>query len=425
MKTIIKKDLVLFLGKITAKHISGVRDAEKYLNRKLKIVLLTSAKSKISSDVERQLYAVIRTNLTRIDLIEKQLLPYHQRIVAIISKWENMMPLYGRLTVLFPYLKNPTPHSLMLANDKIAMRKAFKKYVPKTAPKFVIVRDAKRATLDLIKKNIKFPCIIKPASLSKSQLVINCYYREELKATLEHAIKKIQVLYRQNKVEHEPKILVEQLMEGSLYSYDVYINSLGKLYFTPVIEIKTGKDIGHDDFFMYLQMTPANLGSREIEEAQGVIRQGIHALGLRSCTAHAEFYKTKAGNFKIVEIASRTGGFREELLFLAYGIRHHMNDLLIRLGKKPVIKPTKKKYIAFMKFWPTKPGKLKAIKGFKKNSERKFVIASHQQKKPGEYVGFSKFGHSYICSFYVSGKDRSELLGNVRKIEKSLSFTIK
>ncbi len=219
-------------------------------------------------------------------------------------------------------------------------------------------------------------------------------------------------------------ILVEQLLVGELYSMDVYVNSLGYCYYTPIIEIKTGKDIGHDDFFMYLQMTPATIDQAEIEIARSVITQGIYALGLRSCTAHAEFYRTKKG-FKIVEIAGRVGGYRDELLDDAFGIKHQMNDILIRLGKKPQVRQLRKKYTGFLKFWPTHRGTLVSIKGFKKNSERDFVLRSQQQKKPGDQVGFSKFGYGFICSFNLIADSRSELLSRVRKIEKSLIFTIK
>lgn len=418
------KNIILFLGNITNEHIAAVHQLEKYLGQAFRIAVLTKTQKRFDKKLEEQIDFVFRTNLQRIDLVEKQLLPVHDEIAAIVSKFENMMPLYGRLTSLFPYLKNPTPRSLNISTDKFEMRKAFRKYAPQTIPKFIVVTDADPATLDHIEHTIKFPCIIKPASLSKSQLVINCYDREELAVALSTAVKKIQAFYKANRVEHPPKILVEQLLEGNLYSVDVYVNSLGHLYYTPFIEIKTGKDIGHDDFFMYLQMTPASLDNGDIESARSVVAQGIYALGLRSCTAHVEFYQTKRG-YKIVEIAARTGGFRDDILYDAYGIRHHMNDILIRLGKKPHLKNSKKQYTAFMKFWPKEKGTLHSIKGFKKNSERSFVLRSKQQRKPGDYVGFSKFGYTYICSFNLAAPTRAELLSNIRKIEKSLSFVVR
>ena len=412
------------MGKITKKHIQGVYDLEKHLKQPFRIALLTTSHEKIEKEILDELDFLFRTNLLRTDLVERQLLPIKNDIAAIVSKSENMMPLYGRLTSLFPYLKNPTPRSLMIATAKVEMRKAFRKYIPKLSPRYMIVADSNKRTLDAIEQYVKFPCVVKPASLAQSQLVINCYDREELKSTLDTVISKIQLLYKQKHVEHEPKILVERLIEGELYSLDVYVNSLGFCYYTPIIEIKTGKDIGHDDFFMYSQITPSGLDPADIEQARSVIMQGIYALGLRSCTAHAEFYRTKKG-FKIVEIAARTGGFRDEILDDAYGIKHHMNDILIRLGKKPDLKQRQKRYTAFLKFWPLQKGTLVSIKGFKKNSERSSVLRSKQQKKPGDQVGFSKFGHTYICSFNVIADSRSELLSNIRKIEKSLDFVIR
>ena len=151
----------------------------------------------------------------------------------------------------------------------------------------------------------------------------------------------------------------------------------------------------------------------------------MHALGIRSCCAHVEFYKTKKGFVKIVEIGARIGGYRDEMYFDAHGIRHGMNDLLIHLGEKPLLKPTKKKHTVFMKFWPRKKGVLKSIKGIKKIREFPFVVRTMQKKVPGEKVGLSKYGHLYICAFNIIADTRTELLANIRKVEKTLEIVLK
>ncbi|HLD82184.1 MAG TPA: ATP-grasp domain-containing protein [Patescibacteria group bacterium] len=419
-----EKNILLFLGIITPAQVENVRELETYLKQKFEIALLTSKTREINQEVAKSVDHLLRTNIKRIDRVEATLAPIHDRIAAILSLYENTMPLYSRLVSLFPYLKTPTPQSIMISNDKSEMRKVLHKYAPKTIPRFMMIKDVKPTTIDEVVKIVKFPCVVKPANLSMSQLIMTCYDENELISSLTDSFKKIRKLYKINNVELEPRILVEQFIEGDLYSVDVYVNSTGKLYYTPFIEIKTGKDIGYDDFFMYTQITKSNLDPKETESAKEVVGQAVHAFGIRSCTAHVEFYKTKKGYYKIVEIGARPGGFRDEILKDAYGLQHNMNDILIRLGKKPDIKLKKKEYSAFMKFWPKKAGRLKSIKGIKKIKEFPFVTKTRQMLNPGDRVGLSKFGYRYICAFNLVAKTRSDLQANMRKIEKALDIQL-
>ena len=200
-------------------------------------------------------------------------------------------------------------------------------------------------------------------------------------------------------------------------SNNAYVNSYGKMYYTPIIEIKTGKDAGYDDLFMYTQITPSVLVKEEEEIAQDIVRKATHAVGLRSGTVHCELMKTPKG-WKVIELASRTGGFREELLYYSFGLRHNLNDFLIHFGKKPILKKSRDMQTVFMKFWPHKSGKIVAIKGLKKAQALKSLVKFRQEKKVGDYAGLSKHGHVFVVGFTLCTKTRSELLADIRKLEK-------
>ena len=416
-KTNKEKNIILYLGSVSSAMLASVRELEKDTGQKYRIFLLTSPKRTILPDVKKTLDKIIRCNVNEMEFIEKALLPYREQIIITISKYESPMPLYARIVPLFPYLRNPDPRSILIANDKLEMRKALKRYVPKITPNFIRIKKYNEAIIKKIIDEIGFPCVIKPTNLSKSKLVINCYYKEELEKNLKLALRKIKSLYKRDFAEAEPKIIVEELMEGQMYSIDAYVNSYGKLYYTPIIEIKTGKDAGYDDLFMYTQITPSILDKEQEIKAQQVMEKATHSIGLKSCTVHCELMKTSKG-WKIIELAPRTGGFREELLFSSFGIKHNLNDLLIHLGKKPILKKPKNNHTVFMKFWPHKAGKLKAIKGLKKAKELKSLVKFRQGKKLGEFAGLSKDGHTFVVAFTLVDKNRSDLLGDIRRLEK-------
>lgn len=412
-----EKNIILYVGNTSVLMMESVRQLEEYLGRKFKIYLLTSLNKKIPTEMEKHLDKVIRCNINEPNLLEKAIYKFRDHVAVCISKYEFAMPLWARVVPFFTYLRNPDPRSILIANDKLEMRKTFRRYCPEITPEFIRVKKGSDNIIKEIIQKVGFPCVIKPTNLSKSKLVINCYYREELEKNLQSVFRKIKSLYKQDSAETEPKIIVEQLMEGQMYSIDAYVSGSGKTYHTPIIEIKTGKDAGYDDFFMYTQITPSVIEKEDEKEAQIVVEKAIHAIGLRSCTVHCELMKTASG-WKVIELAPRTGGFREELLHYSFGINHNLNDLLIHLGSQPELKKVKKKHTVFMKFWPYKPGKLVAIKGLKKAKELKSLVKFRQGKKIGEFAGLSKDAHSFVVGFTLSAKTRSDLLGDIRKLEK-------
>jgi len=412
-----EKNIILFIGAVSSAMLESVKLLEKLLAEKFRPFLLTSLKRNIPSKVANELSEIIRCQADKTEYLEKALVKIHDQVILTNCKYEAPMPIYARIVDVFPYLKNPSHHAILVANDKLEMRKAFRRYYPKITPKFIRVKKITDAIIKEINEKVGFPCVIKPTNLSKSKLVITCYDKEELLKNLEDAFRKIKSLYKKDKAETEPKIIVEELMEGQMYSIDAYVNSYGKSYYTPIIEIKTGKDAGYDDLFMYTQITPSVLAKEEEEKAQQVVLEAIHAVGLRSATVHCELMKTPKG-WKVIELASRTGGFREELLYYSFGIRHNLNDFLIHLGKKPILKKTREMQTVFIKFWPHKAGKLITIKGLKKAKELKSLVKLRREKKLGEYAGLSKHGHTFVVGFTLCTKSRSDLLADIRKLEK-------
>lgn len=417
------KNIVLFLGNGNTGHVKNVRGLEKVLGRKLKIYLLVNPKQKINRLIEKDVDKVIRAKTNKITSLEKAIEPFQEKILILMARFEYSISILAKLVPLFPYLRNPNQRSLEIASNKIEMRKMFSRYAPKISTKFLITDDFSTKTLKEINEKVGFPCVIKPASLSSSKLITINYYEDELKENLTRTFKKIKALYIKSKVSQEPMILVEELLEGTMYSVDAHVNSLGKIYFTPSIEIKTGRDIGHDDFFMYTQITPSQLNKESANKAHEVVEKAVHLIGLRSCTAHCELMRTDDG-WKIIEIGARPGGFREELLGNSYGIKHGINDFLIHIGKKPIIKKLSSKYTCLIKFYPKSSGTLTAIKGLSIIKNKKYVIKARQGRKVGDYCGRSKDGYPFVVAFTLSAETRSEMLGYIRFIEKTIELKI-
>lgn len=423
-----QRDCVLIVGdeslEVAQTIIASVRDLEQILHKRLSILVLVDSKNAKQPFYYDKKATRIVVNTASETKLRDALLPYQERILVVTCRREGLIPILAKVIPHVPYARTPTVESLEWAIDKILMRRRFTQYSKKITPAYTVVSDSNEASIKKIEKKVSYPLVVKPAGLAQSLLVSICYHREDLEKALRTSFRKIRVLYRSRGLQTEPKILVEQFMEGTLYSIDAYVNSRGEPYFTPPVHVKTGRSIGFDDFFGYLQMTPTKLNAEEINRANEVVEQGVHALGLRSTTVHAELMKLGPKTWKIIEIGSRVGGFRHKMYKLSFGFSHALNDLLIRIPRKPLISKKRLGYTAVMKWFAKKEGRLVTIRGIKKakSLESFYDIAINKQK--GDICRFAKHGGISVFNITLHNKDRSKLLADIRRLEQNVKIVI-
>ncbi|PIZ95726.1 MAG: hypothetical protein COX81_00240, partial [Candidatus Magasanikbacteria bacterium CG_4_10_14_0_2_um_filter_37_12] len=248
-----------------------------------------------------------------------------------------------------------------------------------------------------------------------------CYHRDELESTLKTILKTMEQKYKDSNFLHDPQILVEHFMEGDQYSIDAYVDSVGKIFFCPMVYIKTGKSIGFDDFFGYIQMTPAQLNTNSQTEAQQSATETIYALGLRNTSVHIELFRTEDG-WKIIEAGARVGGFRHMLYEFSFGMNHTVNDILNKAGKKPVIPKKQLGHSVAMKFYAKKEGKLVKINGIKKVQDLQSFKRIYINKKIGDNCKFANHGGTSVFNVIMFNKERSNLLADIRRIEQMIEI---
>ncbi len=355
--------------------------------------------------------------------IAEALAPYQDELCAITCRSESYMARFIAVIPHVPYLRTPTTESLTWATDKLEMRRRFAILAKKYSPKYAVVKENTKAERKRVIEKIGFPMILKPTNLAQSLLVTICYHEEELARALTAANKKIQKIYNENGRIEEPKMMVEQFMEGDMYSVDAYVNSRGTVYFCPMVKVITGRNIGHDDFFNYLHLSPTALKKTSIERAHEAAEAGIHALGLRNTTAHVELMKVD-DEWKLIEIGPRVGGFRHKLHSLSCGIDHSMNDILVRLPKKPVIPKKCSGYAVTLKWYPKQEGTLMRLKGIKKIQELHSFVDISVTKKVGDRCTFAKNGGKAVFTVTLYNAERPKLLADIRRIEQAIDIQI-
>jgi hypothetical protein len=219
-------------------------------------------------------------------------------------------------------------------------------------------------------------------------------------------------------------VLVEEFMEGDMYSIDTYISHDGTPHHAPLVRVITGQKVGFDDFFGYARLTPVLLSDQEASEAYLTSQKACRALGLRSITAHIELMKTPSG-WKIIELGPRIGGYRHDIYRLSYGINHIVNDILIRGGDVPHLPRRVLSHTAVLNIYARSEGYLQEVNGLQILSSLPSYVSHRQIISVGELAQFAKNNGDAVLEVTLSHEDKLQLESDIASIEHRVMPVLK
>ncbi|HEX3081781.1 MAG TPA: ATP-grasp domain-containing protein [Candidatus Saccharimonadia bacterium] len=416
------RDKILFVNSYSPAQHKAVEKLGQIEGMLIQSVLLFDQKKPVRDWVKQaDNIILLKVDFTDTEELQNVLKPYADDFITATFLGDGNAPLLRKVIPLIPNCILPTETSLEWTTEKIRMRSLLRNYDKSIAPSFLVVTDATAETIDKIEKRVGYPLVVKPSGLAASLLVNICYHREELEKVLSQTLRKVDQIYKLKRGRGEPAILVEEFMEGGMYSIDAYVNARGVIYFAPLVYVKTGREVGFDDFFGYMRMTPTQLSTQHTEDAQLAATKGIKAVGMRSTTCHIELMRTEKG-WKVIELGPRIGGNRHEMYELSFGIDHSLNDLLIRMARKPILPKKIKGYTSVMEFYARQEGKLSKIQGLFKIEALSSVQSVKVMKEPGDKLLFAKNGGDPVLRVTLCDPVRSNVLADIRRIEQSLKI---
>lgn len=420
-----ERNIIAYVMNLPEGAVASIRRYEKICGQKYRVMIILDSRVKDPSAFHDQMSDIIvHCDFSDEQRLASALLPYQEELLAVTCRSEKSMARFASVIPHVPYLRTPTTESLRWASDKYEMRRKMKIYDPKITPIFTLVKDTSKKEQKRVAEKVGFPMIIKPTNLSGSLFVSVCYHEEDLGKTLKLIFRKIRKAYEADNRPEEPKVIAEEYMNGDLYSIDSYVGTRGKVRHCPLVEVTTGKKIGRDDFFGYIQMTPPPLKKRTVEDAELVAEKAIHALGLRSTITHTELMRVD-NDWKVIEIGARMGGFRHELYMLTHGIDHSLNDILVRIPRKVVVPKKGIGYACTMKWYVDKEGVITEMKGIKKVEELKSFHKIDINKKVGDRAKFARNGGRSVFNLFLKNKERSKLLADIRRVEQMVKINVK
>ncbi|MEZ4200790.1 MAG: ATP-grasp domain-containing protein [Candidatus Paceibacterota bacterium] len=417
-----QKNIIIFVMNLLPRMVSDVRRYEEAHDKKYRILLLWDSRVKRSS--EKSGYDILlECDFSKPHKLAEALLPYQDQLLAVTCRSEANIARFAKVIPHVPYLRTPTEDSLRWATDKYEMRKRFLLHNAKSTPAFTWVKNNSKPERARVIEKIGFPMVVKPSNLAASRFVTICYHEEEFEQSLRTIFRRLKQAYVNDNRMEEPKVVAEAYMEGDMYSVDSYVNSRGGITHCPLVRVTTGKDIGHDDFYNYKQTTPSALKKETVVKAQAMAEVAIKALGLRSVTAHTELMKID-DEWKIIEIGPRPGGFRDVLHQLSCDINHGMNDILVRIPRKPLVPRKCKGHATAMKWFAEREGIITEMRGIKKIEGLESFHSITVNKKVGNRAVFARNGGRSIFNVFLYNADRSKLLADIRRIEQMVDIKV-
>jgi biotin carboxylase len=367
---------------------------------------------------------VLSADLSSAAEIRTALKPYEDRILAVTSQYENSIAELQKLVPYFPYLPMPSERSLTWATEKKLMRALLEAYDPSLVPGYMEVQDAAQATIKTVEAQLHYPMIVKPSGLEGSLLVSMVQNREDLVSTLEHTFAEIQKGYNTWIKRQKPAVLVEEFMEGDMYSVDTYVAGDGTCHHTPPVKVVTGRKVGFDDFFGYQRIAPAGLDEENYRLAHETAEKACHALGLRAVTGHVELMKTPHG-WKVIELGPRIGGYRHDIYSLSYGINHIVNDFRNRAGELPVIPTEVKNHTVVFNIYARKEGMLDSIEGLDAVQALPSYISHRQLLQIGDEALFAKNNGDPVFEIILSNSDETQFKADMAELERVLVLGVR
>jgi biotin carboxylase len=154
-------------------------------------------------------------------------------------------------------------------------------------------------------RQVKFPCVVKPLSLSASQGVIRANNREEFA----EAVRRIRLLMESPEIQvlREPerdRLLVEGYVPGREVAVEGLIEG-GRLRVLAIFDKPDPLEGPYFEEAIYV--TPSRLPAEMQKAIEECARNAVRALGLTTGPVHAEFRVTESGPW-VLEIAPRPIG---------------------------------------------------------------------------------------------------------------------
>jgi len=421
-----KPKALIFIGfRSKRKSILSARE-EGY-----KTILLTR---KILPGAKKLFNLIIEDNILDEEVIKKiiPLIKKKYRVKGIISNYEHYVVARSYLAWYFS-IPSTTVYGACCSRNKAMQRHALK-YMKENID-FRTIKTEQEAikAFNKLGKDV----FLKAIAGIKSRFIFHITSLPDLKKAFQTIKKNIsdidEDLYNDynycdfNFKYPNPKstFLIEKAETGSQIT-TLALASKHTIWHAPsACDVYTAKDIGIDDSYLAFRILPSNKPKEAIKAAKKTTETAIRILGLQYCPAHSEMIYTKDKQIKMIEIASRMGGYRPRMYKEAYGL--NVNKLLVSsiIGKEIKTRKRPIKYVSLNEIFPKKEGLFQSIHNLQELQQDKNIKDIKVQVQEDEMVGPAKINYAPVLQFLVFGSTYNQVYEKSLYYQKNLTINLK
>lgn len=422
-----QRDTLVFLNDFDQEYADALVKLSKRLKRKLHgVILLDSTLKRSGRNVpdKAKLFEQIVCDFSSDVDLRKTIKKIEDKLLLITCSGDYNQPYMQKVLPHAPCLLGPSESSIDWTTHKGQMRTMLKSYDESLVPEVLVVEEYSEKIINTIVDTMSFPLIIKPTGLAASMLVSKVHDKRELKDVLSRNFELVHEVYEKYRGRGTPGFIVEEFIEGQLYSTDIYVSASGQVWHLPLFRVDTAHAVGKEGFYTYHTDTDVKLTRQEVADSQIATEKAVHALGLRASVAHVELFHTSQG-WKIVELGPRAGGDRQDLYYLSYGVDHAYNEFLVKIGLEPEISTKLLAHSAKEHLLPEQEGVITAIEGIEEAGQLSSVYRMRQRAEIGEDAYLSENGGKVIVAAILHNKDLANLLLDVDKVRSLVKIVTK
>ncbi len=275
--------------------------------------------------------------------------------------------------------------------------------------------------------DIRYPCVLKPLSLSASQGVVRANNREEFLAGAAR-LKRL-LVSPEVRATHEPH-LDQMLVEGYLEGREVAVESLLTEGVPRVLAIFDKPDPLEGPYFEEtIYVTPSRLAAAEQRAIEQSLLGAVRALGLTHGPVHAEFRLNQQGVWPIEVAARPIGGLcARALRFVLPGEADciGLEELLLRheLGLSGGDAPRELAASGVMMIPVPLSGTLEKVEGEEEARATAGITSLEITARLHDFIVAWPEGSSYLGFLFARSATPAEVENALREAQRKLRFTL-
>lgn len=420
------KNIVIYINDFYPEFKTAFTKLSEKLGRPLRGVMLIDAERKASGNYlpdKEGFFEEVVVDFSNDGALRKAIKHFEDELLLVSCDSEAGQLYFKRVIPHVPYINMPTESSIVFSTDKGKMRELLRAYDENISPKATVVGDVTPESITKVMQKLEFPLIIKPTNLVAAMLVNRVNNQGELKTALERSFTSLNEIYPRHRGLGNKTMVVEEFVEGNLYTTDAYVDATGKVYVLPFIRYQNASMVGMDGYQIYQEETYHALRDDELQEGIETAKKAVHAVGLRSSVAHIELFHTTNG-WKIVELGARPGGWRQEMYEVSYGMDHALNELLVKVGVEPTISWNIKTYSGLFQIYASTSGIVKALDGVEEARKHPRMYSLRVDVKPGDKVMPVMYGGEVLVEGLMHNTDPKQLSLDIAAVRASILVDI-